>query len=108
MSDRKSRPDVRARVARLGREGASLLGREILAPALPGGRIRTRLSGLVYEFRLKREFTGWGRFRPVNEREVELAGEALPWERGAYLELFPVLRVILLWPDPRPRRTGTW
>ena len=35
-------------------------------------------------------------------------GEALPWERGKYLELFPALRVILLWPDPDRRRPGTW
>src|SRR5205814_9221612 len=34
----------------------------------------------------------------VSEREVEPLGEAMPWQRSAYLELFPVLRVVLLWP----------
>lgn len=101
-------PDARAIVARLGREAAALLGRELLAPAVPGGRIRTRLGGLVYEFRLRGRFSGWGRFRPLSEREVEPVGEALPWERSAYLELFPALRVILLWPDPEPDRPGAW
>lgn len=104
--DRGRKPDARALVARLSDEGAALLGRELLAPCVAGGRIRTRLGGLVYEFRQSRPFTGWGRFSPVNEREAEPIGEALPWERAAYLELFPVLRVVLLWPDPKGR--GAW
>lgn len=100
--------DPRALIARLQRESARLLDCEIIAPLLPSGRVRTRVSGLVYEFTPRTPFTGWGRFRPVNEREVELAGEAPPWERGAYLELFPALRVVLLWPDPGARAPGTW
>jgi hypothetical protein len=44
----------------------------------------------------------------VNERDAEPLGEALPWERAGYLELFPLLRVILLWPDTSGRYPGTW
>lgn len=99
--ERKNKPKVDARelVARLSQQGRALLQKEIIAPLLPGRRIRTRLEGLVYDFRLRGNFVGWGRFRPLNEREAEVLGEALPWERGGYLELFPALRVILLWPD---------
>ncbi len=104
----RPRVDARALIAKLSKESAELQRREIIAPLLPGGRIRTRLSGMIHEFRPRGEFTGWGKFRPVNEREAELLGEALPWERGGYLELFPALRVILLWPDPDARRPGTW
>lgn len=100
--------DARALVARLSRAGAALLEREILAPLLPRGRIRARLDGLVYTFKPAGAFSGWGRFRPLNEREVTPAGEAWPWERAAYLELFPLLRLILLWPDPNPARPFTW
>lgn len=100
--------DPHALIARLTREGQKLLEREIIAPLLPGGRIRTRVNGLVYEFKPREHFVGWGRFRPRNEREADLLGEALPWERGAYLELFPALRVILLWPEPSRRIAGTW
>ncbi len=103
---RGRRPDTRALVAKLSDEGARLLGRELLAPCVRGGRIRTRVGGLVYELVPTRPFVGWGRFRPVSEREAEPVGEALPWERGAYLELFPALRVVLLWPDPKV--AGTW
>ena len=102
------RVDTRALVARLSREAQELQGREILAPVLLGGRIRTRLGGLVYEFRPQSPFVGWGHFRPLDAHTAEPVGEALPWERAAYLELFPLLRVVLLWPDPAGRVGGTW
>src|SRR5579883_1562598 len=108
---RKAAPtnvDPRALIARLNQEGQQLLSREIIAPLLPGGRIRTRVGGLIYEFKVRERFVGWGRFRPLNEGEAQVLGEALPWERGGYLELFPTLRVVLLWPDTSGRAPGTW
>ncbi len=100
--------DPRALIARLSQQSQQLLTREIIAPLLAGGRIRTRVGGLVYEFKVRGRFAGWGRFRPLNEREAEPLGEVLPWERGAYLECFPALRVVLLWPDTSRRAPGTW
>ncbi len=105
---RKPVPDVRSLVKRLSKESKQLLEREIIAPLLPGGKIRARINSMVYEFKPKGTFVGWGHFRPVNEREAEPLGEALPWERGTYLEQFPLLRVILLWPDLDTRLPGTW
>jgi hypothetical protein len=104
----KPRIDPRALIARLNKEGNELLRREIIAPLLPHGKIRTRLNGMIHEFRPREKFVGWGRFRLLNEREAELLGEAQPWERGGYLELFPALRMILLWPDPHSELPGTW
>lgn len=100
--------DPRALIARLSQESQQLLQREIIAPLLPGGRIRTRLAGLVYELKPQERFVGWGRFRPVNEYEAKVVSEALPWERAGYLELFPMLRVVLLWPDTGGQYPGTW
>ena len=108
VRERTVRADARALVARLSREVQALLGREILAPLLPGGRICTRLGGLVYVFRPQSPFVGWGHFHPLDARTAELVGEALPWERAAYLELFPLLRVVLLWPDPAGGAGATW
>ncbi len=105
---RKSKIDVSALIAKLSHESAALQQREIIAPLLPGSRIRTRLSGVIHEFKAQSEFVGWGRFQPVNEREVEVLAEALPWERSAYLELFPALRVVLLWPVSDAMQPGTW
>ncbi len=95
---RTEKVDPRALIARLNRESAGLREREIIAPLLRGGRIRTRVGQMVYEFKPKSNFVGWGHFRPLNDHEAEVLGEALPWQRAAYLELFPALRVILLWP----------
>lgn len=105
---RNAGPDVRSLISKLSKAGQQLLEREIIAPLLPGGRIRTRLDGLVYEFKVQERFAGWGCFRPINEREAALVREAQPWERGAYLEQFPLLRVILLWPDLNRKRPGAW
>lgn len=100
--------DARALIAHLNQAGREVLSREIIAPLLPGGRMRTRVAGLIYEFKVRERFTGWGRFRPLNEREAEVLSEALPWERGGYLERFPALRVVLLWPQSGARAPGTW
>lgn len=100
--------DPRALIARLNQESQQLLSREIIAPLLPGGRIRTRVAGLIYEFKVQEQFSGWGRFRPLDERAAGILGEALPWERGGYLELLPALRVVLLWPDTGAPAPGTW
>ena len=105
---RKPKVDARMLIAKLSKESIALQQREIIAPLLPGSRIRTRLGGMIHEFRPQSEFVGWGRFKPVNEREVEVLGEALPWERNAYLELFPALRALLLWPASAVERPGTW
>ncbi len=103
-----SKIDLHALLAQMGKEGRSLLEREIIAPLLPNGKIRTRLNGMVYELKPRGDFVGWGRFRPLNEREAEPISELLPWERGAYLEVFPALRMILLWPDAQQQRAGMW
>src|SRR5947207_6837557 len=107
-NQRKPKINPRDLIARLSKESNELLQRDIIAPLLPGGKIRTRLGGMIHEFKPRDEFTGWGRFRPLNEREAELLSEAMPWERGGYLELFPVLRVVLLWPDNDPSHPGMW
>ncbi len=104
----KSEVNVRTLIAKLSKESAALQQREIIAPLLPGSRIRTRLGGMIHEFKPQSEFVGWGRFRPVNEREVGVLGEALPWERSSYLELFPALRIVLLWPASATMPPGTW
>ncbi len=49
MADR-SRDRARDLVARLAARATALREREIIAPVLPGARVRTRLDGLVYEF----------------------------------------------------------
>jgi hypothetical protein len=101
---RTSRDDL----AGLNRDTASLREREILAPALPHGRIRADVDGRVHEFRLRDPFVGWGVFHPTSECELAPVAPALPSQRAAYLTRLPALRVILLWPDPSRRQIGLW
>ena len=112
MPEKRKKPpgkvDARELIARLSQQSQRMLERDLVAPLLRSGRIRTRLDGLVYEFRVHERFQGWGRFKPSNEREANLIQEAMPWERGTYLELFPILRMLLLWPDTSGGPPGTW
>ncbi len=67
-----------------------------LAPALRGGRIRTRMQGLIYEFVPESAtFEGWGIFRPQDGRRADLVEEASPYLIDEYLRLFPALRLRL-------------
>lgn len=80
------------------------LSREFLAPAVRGGRVRVRISGVVCEIRIgPMTFEGWGVFRPTSYSEAKLVRRASLAERRAYLDLFPVIRLIIC------RRAGkTW
>lgn len=79
--------------------------RRLLAPCLPGGRIRVKVSGLILTLRASpADFEGWGFFRAVGERTAELEEEAeLPWVLQ-YLERLRSLRAWLAC----PLRGRTW
>ena len=98
----------RVLIARFSRQARALRERTFLSPLVPNARVRIRLEGQVYEFTCTQPFAGWGHFRPLGEREAALIGEAPPAQRLAYLEIFPVLPVVLLWPDPHSAVGGTW
>lgn len=107
----RRRQDALRLVEQMRQAERDLLTRQIIAPLLPGGKVRTRIDsilGVVYEFTPDRPFVGWGCFRPLDMRAVTLEREALPWERAEYLEQFPTLRALLLWPDERRKRAGVW
>jgi hypothetical protein len=104
----EKRVDVRGLVSHLGEAARALRAHTILAPTVPGGRVRTRLEGLIYTFRALGERTGWGHFRPLDERTAIYLDEPSPWEREAYLALFPALRVMLLWPQTGSGAQGAW
>lgn len=106
--EQQNKQEQAALIARLQRESRQILQQEIIAPLRPKGRIRTRISGLIHEFRVQDPFVGWGKFQPINERDARILGEALPWERSNYLELFPALRVLLLWPQEPATAAGIW
>lgn len=84
---------------------AQLQSARFLAPCVKGGRVRTRVAGMVYTFVPKpRKFEGWGIFQPVDEQTATLIEEADLPQIVAYLQHFQALRLRLAY----RLRSQTW
>jgi hypothetical protein len=82
----------------LAHDEAALRGQVFLAPLLGRGRARIRVRGLVYELDVVRARTGWWICQMLDARRAALVDAAQPWQRGAYLALWPALRLVLVEP----------
>jgi hypothetical protein len=101
MSKSKNSADVLARLAQAEEE---FLKCEFLAPTLRGGFVQVRIAGVVCRLRIRPEnFNGWGVFQPTSHTEAQLVRTARLAERQRYLQLFPLVRLIL-----SIRRDETW
>ncbi len=81
---------------RLAAAEAESFAREFLAPRLRGGRVQIRISGVVCRLKVEPEsFEGWGVFRPTSSTTAQLVRPARLAERKQYLELLPLLRLIV-------------
>lgn len=89
---------VLALIDTLARDEATLRGQTFLAPLLPRGRARVRVRGLLYEFAVAGARAGWWICCARDARHADVIAEAQPWQRGDYLQLLPVLRLVLLEP----------
>jgi hypothetical protein len=91
----KSRPITDA-LNRLAAAEERFLASEFLAPVFHGGRVQVRIAGVVCSLRTHpADFAGWGVFRPVFHADATLMRQATLTERQRYLELFPLVRLIL-------------
>src|ERR1051325_5665407 len=80
----------------LAEDEGAFLGTQFLAPAVRGGKVRTRIRGLVYTFTARpRDFEGWGLFQPVDEKVAQLSEEASLRRIAEYMKLFTPLRARL-------------
>jgi hypothetical protein len=81
---------------RLAATEQQFVGSEFLAPLLRGGQVEVRLAGVLCKLNVRpADFQGWGVFRATSHTTAELVRPARLAERQRYLELFPLLRVIL-------------
>ncbi len=81
---------------RLAAAEQQFLGSEFLAPMPRGGVVQVRLAGVVCTLKVTpADFEGWGVFRATSHTTAKLLRPARLPERQRYLELFPLLRVIL-------------
>lgn len=98
------RPVVDDLLRSLAAKEESFLTREFLAPAVTGGIVRVRIGGVVCRIQVEPpNFVGWGIFRPTSLTHAQLVRPASLRERRQYLELFPLIRVVLC-----QRSTDTW
>jgi hypothetical protein len=75
---------------------------EFLAPMLRGGVVQVRIAGVIAKLNVEpAESEGWGVFQPLSHSAARLIRPATLVERRGYLELFPVLPVILCRCDGR-------
>jgi len=69
---------------------------EFLAPMLRKGTVQVRIAGVVCRFKVTPDdFEGWGVFRPMSATEARLVRSAGLAERRRYLDLLPLLRMIV-------------
>jgi hypothetical protein len=81
---------------RLAAVEEQFLAGEFLAPVISGGQVQVRIAGINCTLRIQpADFAGWGVFRPASHTEATLVRQAKLAERQRYLELFPLVRLIL-------------
>jgi hypothetical protein len=97
MSDRRgSGRRLHEALERLAAAEASAFRAEFLAPMLRGGTVQVRIAGVVCKFAVSpADFEGWGVFRPTSATEARLERPARLQERRQYLDMLPLLRMIV-------------
>jgi hypothetical protein len=82
---------------RLAAAEERFLAGEFLAPVIRGGKVQVRIAGVICTVSVRpTDFEGWGVFRPTSHSEAELVRPAKLAEQRRYLELFPLVRLILV------------
>jgi hypothetical protein len=82
---------------RLAAAEERFLASEFLAPVVQGGRVQVRIAGVICTLGIRpADFEGWGVFRPTSHSDATLVRQATLAERARYLELFPLIRLILV------------
>jgi hypothetical protein len=80
----------------IAQDELQLQSTRFLAPCVKGGRVRTRVAGMVYTFTpAPRSFEGWGIFQPLNAKIAKLIKEADLPQIVVYLQHLPPIRLWL-------------
>ncbi|MGB6166637.1 MAG: hypothetical protein WBF52_03540, partial [Geitlerinemataceae cyanobacterium] len=88
--------NIRKLLEQLAQEEQQLRSTQFLAPCVNGGRVRTRISGMVCTFAPKpRNFEGWGIFQVQTDTTARLLEEADSFQIAEYLQHFPQFRLRL-------------
>ncbi|MCP6757362.1 MAG: hypothetical protein NHB32_01025 [Fischerella sp. CENA71] len=97
--------DIRKLINQLAAEENNLRSTHFIAPCVRGGKVRTRMAGIIYTFNPKpRDFEGWGIFQPIDEKVATVVEEPNLPQIAEYLQYFKPLRLRLA----HPLRSQTW
>lgn len=86
------------------REEQSFFQREVVAPVVPGGKIRVGMGKFRMDCPANPDFRGWGVFRILPTYSARLVREAEPWEKAEYASKFPSMALTLL----QQLQEGSW
>jgi hypothetical protein len=82
--------------ARLAAAEEQFYASEFLAPVVAGGAVQVRIAGVVNRLRVSpADYRGYGVFRVTSPTEATFVRNATLSERMKYLQLFPLVRLIL-------------
>ncbi|OUL22042.1 hypothetical protein [Nostoc sp. 106C] len=88
--------DIRKLINQIASAEAQLCATQFIAPCVKGGRVRTRVAGMVYTFTPKpSQFEGWGIFQPVDAKTATVVEEADLPQIAEYLQHFSQIRLRL-------------
>lgn len=88
--------DIRKLLQQIASAESQLRSTQFLAPCIKGGKVRTRVAGMIYTFTPKpQQFDGWGIFQAVDEQTATLIEEADLPQIAAYLQHLPPIRLRL-------------
>ena len=68
---------------------------QFLSPVVKGQPIRVRIAGITVNLSVENNFEGWGVFKALSYKVARFIRSPNMAERQTYLNLFPVLRLIL-------------
>ncbi|MEA5501269.1 hypothetical protein VB834_04890 [Limnoraphis robusta Tam1] len=62
--------DIYKLINQLSESENQLSSTQFIAPCVRGGKVKTRILGLVYTFAPQpKNFQGWGIFKPINQKK---------------------------------------
>ncbi|BAZ32349.1 hypothetical protein NIES4074_48510 [Cylindrospermum sp. NIES-4074] len=84
-------------INQLAAQENELASTHFLAPCVRGGKVRTRIAGMVHTFtHSPRNFEGWGLFQPINQKTATLVAEPSLPQIAEYLQNLQPLRLRLV------------
>ncbi|TAE08469.1 MAG: hypothetical protein EAZ25_29370 [Oscillatoriales cyanobacterium] len=88
--------DIRKIISQLAAQEGELLDTQFLAPCVRGGRVRTKIGGMIYTFQLQqRKFEGWAILEPINDKIAAVVEEPSLPQVAEYLQLLVPIRLQL-------------